>query len=108
MEKQTWRTIEPQVFKPATKGDYIEGVLVSKIPKEDGMSAKYYISNKDGEHFLWGAKLLDERLQFIKIGALIKITYDGQADYKDNKMHLYTVKIAKTSKIPAEQTVEMA
>ncbi len=106
MEKQTWKKIEPQVLKPETKGDFIEGVLVGKIPKENGMSAKYYISNNNGEHFLWGSTILDEKLLFIEIGTRVKITFDGQEAIKENKMNLYTVEVAKKVEVSKETVGE--
>ena len=30
MEKQNWKTIEPQLWKPEQEGDMIEGILVNK------------------------------------------------------------------------------
>jgi len=98
MEKQNWKKIEPQLWKPSQEGDVIEGVLVGKVrPKEGGIgiSTRYYISNKEGAFYVWGTMLLDERLLFVSVGQTIKITYQGQEEYKENMLNLFQVEVAE-------------
>ena len=100
MEKQNWKKIEPQLWKPAKEGDVIEGVLVNKArPKEGsiGISTRYYISNKEGAFYVWGTMLLDERLLFVDVGQRIKITYHGQEEYKENMLNLFQVEVAENT-----------
>ena len=75
-----WKIIEPGVWKPDQSGDTVEGVLVNVIPKDEngGMSARYYLETKDGMFFVWGSTVLDDRMQYVKTGQEIRITYDGQ------------------------------
>lgn len=98
MEKQNWKKIEPQLWKPVQEGDVIKGVLVGKAgPKEGGVgiSARYYISSKEGAFYVWGTILLDERLLFVNIGQTVKITYQGQEEYKENMLNLFQVEVAE-------------
>ncbi len=101
-----YRTLEPQTWKPTNKNESIEGVLVSKVPRENGNSAKYYISNSDGIHLVWGSAILEERMQFSLVGQMVRITYKGQTKYKDNKLNLYTVEVAdlETKEVAAKSS----
>ena len=95
MEK--WKTIEPNVWKPEQKGDHIIGVLVNKEPKDEnsGFSARYYLENQEGTFFVWGCAVLDDRMQYAKVGEKIKITYEGGTTNKRNqKVNLYRVDVA--------------
>lgn len=110
MENMNWKKIEPQVWKPATAGEVIKGVLVNKVrPKEGGMglSAKYYISNDSGEFFLWGTTILDEKLLFVKRNDVVRITFNGKTEYGQNMLSQYTVEVEDTSEAVKEESVEI-
>jgi len=71
-----WETIEPNVWKPVEPEDSIEGVLILK--KENvgiNNSNAYYIENKDGQFMVWGATVLDSRMEYVEVGEKIRITY---------------------------------
>ena len=92
-----WKTIEPGVWKPEKEGDYIIGVLVNKEPKDEisGLSARYYLENAEGMFFVWGCAVLDDRLQYVKVGDKIRITFEGETTNKRNqKVNLYRVDVA--------------
>lgn len=93
-----WKTIEPGVWKPEKKEDHIIGVLVNKEPKDEisGLSARYYLENIEGMFFVWGCAVLDDRMQYVKVGDKIRITYEGATTNKRNqKVNLYRVDIAE-------------
>lgn len=93
-----WKSVEPVVWKPEKEGDYIIGVLVNKEPKDETsrLSARYYLENMAGMFFVWGCAVLDGRMQYVKIGDKIKITYQGETTNKRNqKVNLYKVDIAE-------------
>jgi len=111
MEKK-WKDIEPGVWKPEQKGDNIEGILVNKVPKDEGasMSARYYIENKEGMFFVWGSTVLDDRMQYAKIGQEIRITYEGEDKNKRGQtVKLFRVAIAEkdTGADAGEEEVEL-
>ena len=96
---KSWKTIEPGVWKPAKEGDKIEGVLISKEPKNENanLSAKYSIENKEGMFLIWGCTILDDRMQYVKVGQEIRITYKGQTqNQRGQKVNLYEVAVAET------------
>jgi hypothetical protein len=96
-----WKTIEPGVWKPEQKGDHIIGVLVNKTPKDEqsGLSARYYIENENGTFFLWGSAVIDDRMQYVKVGQKVRITFEGKTKNKRNQdVNLYTVEVADTVK----------
>ena len=92
-----WKTIEPKIWKPENEQDSIEGILVSKEPKNEQMnySARYHIKSKEGRYLVWGRKILDERMQYVDIGQAVRITYEGQTQNKRGQdMNLYEVAVA--------------
>lgn len=94
-----WKTIEPTVWKPEQEGDNIMGVLVNKEPKDEqtGMSARYYIENENGMYFVWGTAVLEDRMQYVKVGDKIRITFTGKTKNKRNQtVNLYRVEVANT------------
>jgi len=74
------------------------GVLVSKVPEDEktGLSARYYLETKKGMFFLWGTAVLEDRMQYVKIGDKVRITFEGKTKNKRNQdVNLYTVEVAK-------------
>lgn len=95
-----WKTIEPGVWKPEKEGDQIMGVLVSKEPKDEntGLSARYYLETTAGMFFVWGSAVIDDRMQYVKIGDKVRITYKGKTTNKRNQtMNLFKVEISQGS-----------
>ena len=92
-----WKTIEPGVWKPEKAGDNIIGTLVNREPKDDntGYSAKYYLETKAGMSFLWGSAVLDDRMQYAKIGDKVRITFEGRTKNKRNQdVNLFKVEVS--------------
>jgi len=97
-EKQSWQAVEPSVFKPVNAGDHIIGRLVSKEPKDEAanLSARYYLEHQGETHLVWGSAVLDDRMQFVNTGEVVRITYKDKIKNKRNQdMNLYTVEVAK-------------
>ena len=97
MEK--WKNIEPGAWKPVKAGYHIIGILVNKEPKDEtsGLSARYYLENQEGMFFVWGCAVLDDRMQYVKVGSKVRITYEGETTNKRNqKVNLYKVDVAET------------
>ena len=93
-----WKTIEPSVWKPQREGQRIEGVLVSKIPQDEktGLSARYYIETKAGMFFLWGTAVLEDRMQYVKFGDRVRITFGGKTKNKRHQdVNLFKVEVAQ-------------
>jgi len=100
-----WKTIQPTVWKPANTGDHIIGILVNKEPKNEnsGISAKYYIENEKGTFFAWGSTVLDDRMQYVKIGQKIRITYEGKTKNKRGQdVNLFKVEVSDITPITKE------
>ena len=96
---ERWKTVEPSVWKPRKDGDHIMGILVNKEPKDDtsGLSARYYLENDHGMFFVWGCAVLDDRMQYVKVGNKIRITYEGETTNKRNqRVNLYRVDVAQS------------
>jgi len=94
---ETWKSIEPSVWKPHKAGDYIIGTMVNKEPKNEtsGLSARYYLENEEGTHFLWGCAVLDDRMQYAKVGDKVRITFEGETNNKRHqRVKLYRVEVA--------------
>lgn len=100
-----WQTIEPGIWKPEKEGDQIVGVLVSKEPKDEsnGVSAKYYLENQNGMFLVWGSAVLDDRMQYVKVGQKIRITFEGKTKNKRNQdVNLFKVEVSKVQEVDAK------
>ena len=105
MEK--WKTIEPGVWKPEKEGENITGVLVSKEPKDEktGYSARYYLDTKEGMFLIWGSAVIDDRMQYVKIGDKIRITFDGKTKNKRNQdVNLFKIEKSENPQPAAENS----
>ena len=94
-----WKTIEPGVWKPEKEKDNIIGVLINKAPKDEqsGLSARYYLENQEGTFFVWGCAVIDDRMQYAKIGQKVRITFEGKTKNKRNQdVNLYKVEVSAT------------
>lgn len=94
-----WRTIQPIVWRPLKEGDNISGILVNKEPKDENssISAKYYIDTEKGTFFVWGSTVLDDRMQYVKVGQKIRITFEGKTRNKRGQpMNLFKVEVANS------------
>ena len=104
-----WKTIEPGVWKPEKEGDNIIGVLLNKEPKDEisGLSARYYIENQEGMFFVWGSTVLDDRMQYVKVGSKIRITFEGKTKNKRGQaVNLFKVEVSDTEPQKSESDIE--
>lgn len=84
------------------------GVLIGKEPKEEnsGLSARYYIENSNGRFFVWGSAVLDDRMQYVKIGQKIRITFEGKTKNKRNQdVNLFKVEVAEVPESLEEKSL---
>lgn len=99
-----WRMIEPQVWKPQRQGDFLAGVLVSILPRDTELSARYYIDTGHETFMVWGSAVLDDRMQYVSVGNRIRITYKGMTKNKKNRdMILYQVEVAQNQEEASTQ-----
>ena len=109
-ENQSWQAVEPSVFKPVNAGDHIIGRLVSKEPRDEvaNLSARYYLEHQGETHLVWGSAVLDDRMQFVNTGEVVRITYKDKIKNKRNQdMNLYTVEVAKDRNDRADEKSEV-
>ncbi|NGX33635.1 MAG: hypothetical protein K1060chlam4_01706, partial [Candidatus Anoxychlamydiales bacterium] len=68
-------------------GDFIEGVYISvkRNTGTDGNSNLYKLENTEGMRNVWGSAILDSRMDDVKIGDKLKITYKGLGEAKPGK-----------------------
>jgi len=93
-----WKTIEPGIWKPVKEGENIIGVLINKEPRDEqaGLSAKYYLENENGTWLVWGSAVLDDRMQYVKVGSKVKIIYEGKTKNKKNQdVNLFKIQVAE-------------
>jgi len=73
------------------------GVLVSKEPKDEntGLSARYYLETQEGMFFVWGSAVIDDRMQYVKTGDKVRITFEGKTTNKRNQtVNLFKLEVA--------------
>ena len=80
MEKDNeWEYIEQEVWKPTAENSSIQGTLIGKASKDENIGARYYIVNESGKYIVWGSAMLDNKMQFVKIGQVVRISYEGKS-----------------------------
>lgn len=100
-----YASVEPQVWKPEETGQTLEGVLLHKEERTADAGARYYLSvNVNGKItncMVWGTTVLDDRMQFVKIGDQVRITYKGEqpaTDPKKNPLKIFKVEVWTVAK----------
>ena len=81
-----YKEINPTDWTYEKDGEFIEGFLIA-VKKDVGVnnSMLYSIETADDLVNVWGAAILDSRMDHVKIGDKIKITYKGLAEAKGGK-----------------------
>ena len=103
--QEEWKAIEPGVWKPDQKEDSINGLLINKEPKTNDLGARYSIENVNGTFLVWGSAILDDRMQYVKVGSKVRITYKGKTSNKKGQdVNLFKVEVAIPSLTPTVQT----
>ena len=80
-----YQKVEPTLWTPENEGDEIAGKL-SKVDTEIGKhKSKVYHLEMENKNILsvYGSKVLDDKMSFIKVGEKIKIIYLGRVKGKD-------------------------
>lgn len=108
METQ-FEAIEPNVWKPKQKEESIEGVLISK---HTGVGANksntYHVDTKEGQKMVWGSTILDDRMEFVSVGDIIRITFKGQEkNSKGQPINIFKVEraVSRAAGPAAEEVV---
>lgn len=109
-----FRKIEPGVWKAENEGDEIIGKLVkigesTKYKTAKGPTKVYHLevtNDKTGEtenKVVFGSAVLDDRMSFVEIGQIVKITFvkmDQNKKGQDTK--IYDVSVAKEEVVKKE------
>ena len=54
----------------------------------------------EGMFFVWGCAVLDDRMQYVKVGNKVRITFEGETTNKRNqKVNLYRVDVAENEEM---------
>ena len=93
----TWHEVEqPDTWKPEKEGDSISGVLLAK--KSDvgeNKSNLYTLDTKEGVKSVWGSAVLDNRMEQVKEGELIKIEFEGRQESSKGKQPTKIFKVSR-------------
>ena len=99
MENQdvTWHEVEqPDTWKPTEKGDSIEGKLIAKKEKVgENNSNLYTLETKEGARSVWGSAVLDNRMEQVEEGDLIRIEFKGREESSKGKQPTKIFKVSK-------------
>jgi hypothetical protein len=53
--------------------------------------------------FIWDSAVIDDRMQYVKIGQKVRVTFEGHTKNKKNQqMALFKVEVAKTGRFVRE------
>lgn len=80
--KKMEQKIEPKLWKPEKAGEEIKGVLI-KVQDSARFEKKkiYHLEVKEDNLFsqkmIYGSTILDDRMNYVKIGEYVRIVYQG-------------------------------
>ena len=75
---QDWQEVNPGVFKWEKERDCLEGTLVQKRAKGGKYdNESYVIENSKGQHLVFGTTVLNNRMELVKEGEQVRITFEG-------------------------------
>lgn len=78
-----WSEIEPNMWKPTTDNEEIEGTYLGKEEMVGVNNSTVYKLERDGAFItFWGCTVLDDRMAYVKPGEYIKVIYKGQQKNK--------------------------
>ena len=91
-----WKMIQPELWKPENNGDEIIGKLITKDPSKFIGRTNYHLEvTKEGklsQVTVFGSTVLDDKMQYINLGQIIKIVYKGkQKNKKGQDTNIYEV-----------------
>lgn len=70
--------VEPGVWKPATVGETIEGVLINVQKSGRYDSEIYHVECSDGKQIaIFGTTVLSDKMSYVKPGEQFKVVYKG-------------------------------
>jgi hypothetical protein len=72
---EDYQEIEPTVWKPKESGDETEGILINKRKGQYG--GIYCLEWKGKQFVVFGSTVLDDRMNYVKVGEQVKIVYKG-------------------------------
>lgn len=100
MAKKEVGTELPDVFHFANAGDSIEGIYVKKkINVGENKANLYVLEVKEKKLSIWGSTVLDDKMDEVKVGDVITVTYLGK---EKKKYHNYKLEV----EVPDEETEE--
>ena len=82
-----FKEVNPDVWTYEKDGDFVEGVLI-RVETDVGpnKSTLYSLEVSPGVFkSIWGSVVMDQRMNLVKVGDKVRITYKGLADKKMGK-----------------------
>ena len=105
LKKRNRRLPDLTVKKPSIVENYFGGGY--GVPTQAGSTVCRLVEKKEGMFLIWGSAVLDDRMQYAKIGDKIRITFDGKTKNKRNQdVNLFTVEVATGSQGEGKADIE--
>ncbi len=98
--------INPQEVKFEKEEDSIQGILLQKQTDIGPNKANLYgMETPEGVKNVWGATILDQRMDFVKVGDKVKITFKGLGEKKpgQNAPKIFKVEVDKEDQIETQK-----
>ena len=92
-----YEEISPSSWTPKEKGDLVEGKLINKRTNVGvNESNAYDIETSDGQFMVWGSAVLDQRMEYVNVGDMVKITFKGlEKNSKGQDTKIFKVEVDK-------------
>lgn len=90
--------INPQVWKPASKEDKVEGEFLRTKEEVGANKSKLHCfrNSNGGEFSIWGSTVLDDRMAYVKPGDYVRVTFKGEEKNKRGQpVKIFKVEVAR-------------
>lgn len=96
-KKRNFREVEPRIIKFVENGDYVEGEYMSKDTSGNFGNDAYTLKTSDGLIVVFGTAVLSRKMELVKFGDYVRITYEGTKENKvsgQNDIKQFKVEVA--------------
>lgn len=98
---------EVQQWKPEQEGETLTGVFYKSLQPTDNRNYwVYFFENENGKYLMHGTYDLDNKMQKLAVGKIVRITYKGTKPTKMHEMKIYKVEVAEEQNVQTEDVQE--
>ena len=83
------------------EGYFLGTRKIESAKSQTGFSSLHFFQTADGNHAVWGKTDLDSKLKSVPAGTMVRVTFTGMVETRNNPMYKYRVEV------DAENTIDV-